>query len=486
VVSEIVPSYYCHRSKIFTQVIFCSIFFDENIKNIGAGKTSLLNILAGRSRTNNNLVIEGDIRLNSAKIDPCSIEFRKKIAFVAQDDSLQATSTVREAIRFSAKLRLDRSTTEADIDKLTNRILSALGLTECADTYIGGPLIKGISGGERKRTSVGVELVVKPTEIFLDEPTSGLDSYSATQVMKLLRKVANAGTSVLFTIHQPSSEVFAAFDRLILLNRGKVMYQGSVEKVPTFFESCSHPVPANYNPADWIMDVAQRIPQEDLIKDGFFPKEALKLVDSKETSHDLSSFITPPSIFTQTRMVFGRELTNLRRDTTSIGMRFGITIFLNLLFGVIFYQVGATSNDVFVNTQSHFGALIMVLLSAMFGTAQPALFAIPEERPIFLREYSTNHYSAVSYFVSKLTIEAVITFAQTLVASLVNYFLIGFTTSFPMFVAITYALSMASTAVAVLLGCAVSDAKVGFNFRSKESNRYFGMLFYSSSLDCNC
>ena len=351
---------------------------------------------------------------------------------------MQATSTPREAIKFSAKLRLPRSTTEEELDALTNKMLASLGLTECADTYIGGPLLKGISGGERKRTSVGVELVVRPTEIFLDEPTSGLDSYSATQVMELLQKVSNAGTSVLFTIHQPSSEVFAAFSRLILLNRGKVMYQGSVENVSTYFESCSHPVPPNYNPADWIMTVAQRVSEADLINDGFYKKEKLEMKiyegnNSSQLELKDSADMRTPSFATQAYMLFARELRNLRRDTMSLGkdglckylcvtielfvimkviydskfnfhefsfcsflgMRFGITIFLNVLFGIIFFDVGRTSNEYYVNSQSHFGALIMVQLSAMFGTAQPALFAIPEERPIFLREYSTSHYSSL-------------------------------------------------------------------------------------------
>lgn len=98
-----------------------------------------------------------------------------------------------QAIYFSAKLRLPRSTKESQLEKLTERMISELGLTSCADTMVGGELIKGISGGERKRTSVGVELVVKPALVFLDEPTSGLDSYSAVQLCQVLKKVANAG-----------------------------------------------------------------------------------------------------------------------------------------------------------------------------------------------------------------------------------------------------------------------------------------------------
>jgi ABC-type multidrug transport system ATPase subunit len=123
-------------------------------------KTSLLNILAGRASSRGRLTIKADLRLNNYTVDPTNIEVRKQIAFVAQDDSLQVTSTPREAIRFSAKLRLSRETSEEALDALTQRMITELGLTSCADTIVGGALIKGISGGERKRTSVGVELVV--------------------------------------------------------------------------------------------------------------------------------------------------------------------------------------------------------------------------------------------------------------------------------------------------------------------------------------
>jgi ABC-type multidrug transport system ATPase subunit len=219
----------------------------------GAGKSSLLNILAGRARSHGRVKISADIRLNNFTVDPTKIEVRQKIAFVAQDDSLQVTATPREAIKFSAKLRLSSDLTDDELSRLTERVISELGLVSCADTIVGGALIKGISGGERKRTSVGVELVVKPTLIFLDEPTSGLDSFSAVQLCQVLKKVANSGASVLFTIHQPSSEIFNSFDRLILLNKGRVMYQGSVFDVPKFFGDRGHPSPPNYNPADWVM-----------------------------------------------------------------------------------------------------------------------------------------------------------------------------------------------------------------------------------------
>ena len=106
--------------------------------------------------------------MNDFKVDPTNIEVRKQVAFVAQDDSLSFTATPREAIRFSAKLRLPRITTDEEIEDLTKKMLTELGLNSCADTMIGGELIKGISGGEKKRSSVGVELVTKPSLVFLD------------------------------------------------------------------------------------------------------------------------------------------------------------------------------------------------------------------------------------------------------------------------------------------------------------------------------
>lgn len=134
----------------------------------GSGKTSLLNILAGRAKSRGELRVSAEVRLNNYSVDPTKQAVRKQIAFVPQDDSLQITATPREAIRFSAKMRLSAKTSEAELDDLTSVMLLELGLKECQHTIIGGALVKGISGGERKRTAVGVELVTKPALIFLD------------------------------------------------------------------------------------------------------------------------------------------------------------------------------------------------------------------------------------------------------------------------------------------------------------------------------
>jgi len=180
-------------------------------------------------------------------------------------------------------------------------------------------------------------------------------------------------------------------------------------------------------------NVAQSVPLQELDEHGFFPKDERDMGEAfepEEGKDALGITITtrfsirggdveydekPPGMLTQVGMLFKREIKNLYRDTTAIGARFGLTIFLGILIGIIFLKVGETDSSVPTNLQSHFGALIMVLLMSMFGTAQPALLAFPEERPVFLREYSTNHYSVISYFMARLSMEAFITALQVLV-----------------------------------------------------------------------
>lgn len=133
----------------------------------GSGKSSLLNVLSGRSSSVGPVKVSGKIEVGDVVINP--VEFRRNIAYVMQDDALMATATPREAIKFSACLRLDSQFSDAEIDELVYDILKSLGITDCADTFIGNEMFKGISGGQRKRTSVGVELITNPSLLFLDE-----------------------------------------------------------------------------------------------------------------------------------------------------------------------------------------------------------------------------------------------------------------------------------------------------------------------------
>jgi len=158
--------------------------------------------------------------------------------------------TVRECLEFAAKLKLPLYSQER-VDEL----LEDLKLVKCQNTKIGGPLIKGISGGERKRTSIGVELISNPSLIFLDEPTTGLDSYTAVQVMRTLKRLAKSGRTIIQTIHQPNSEIFQLFDKLLLLAQGKIIYFNDQDKSVDYFSSIGFKCPELSNPSDYFMSI---------------------------------------------------------------------------------------------------------------------------------------------------------------------------------------------------------------------------------------
>mgnify|MGYP006099147969 CR=1 FL=1 len=161
--------------------------------------------------------------------------------------------TVRECLEFSAKLKLPG--TEADKIKKVNEIINDLKLNKCQNTYIGGSLIKGVSGGERKRTSIGVELITDPSLIFLDEPTTGLDSYTATQVMAILKNLALSGRTIIQTIHQPNSDIYVMFDKLMLLAQGRVLFYNDASLAVDYFSNIGFQVPELSNPADFFMSI---------------------------------------------------------------------------------------------------------------------------------------------------------------------------------------------------------------------------------------
>ena len=136
-----------------------------------------------------------------------------------------------------------------------NKLLRELKLESAADILVGGPFLKGISGGQRKRVSIAVELITDPSVLMLDEPTSGLDSFTSFLIIALLKKYARGGKTILFTIHQPNADIFEQFDRLLLLVEGNLIYQGQCANSLKYFENMGYPVPKFTNPADYFMDI---------------------------------------------------------------------------------------------------------------------------------------------------------------------------------------------------------------------------------------
>mmetsp|Transcript_38595 Transcript_38595/g.80883 ORF Transcript_38595/g.80883 Transcript_38595/m.80883 type:complete len:593 (+) Transcript_38595:216-1994(+) len=388
----------------------------------GSGKTSLLKILTGRMGGSSNLDYTGTIRLDNEVVDPANIAFRKKIAYVEQDVTIPSTCTPREAIAFSARLRLDAKLTDAEIANVVNDILDNLGLQHVADTLIGGGILMagGLSGGEKKRVQCGVELVTNPSLLVLDEPTSGLDSYSAQSLVEVLGRIAQAGATVIVTIHQPPPPVVRKIDNLMLLLSGRLLYEGPMGlPVEEAFEEKKFPKPDDYNIADWILQVAQTNSIEDFEEMGFFDDEKKNQNKSKKApvvARAESSVAASPKdhvgFAVQTRLLFDREVKNLVRDKFATIIRIVSNTSFGLLFGLIFLGVGKSDYVEYPEVMASFGAIANLLISTMFGVAQSSLMEFPKDRPVFLREYSTNHYSVLPYFLAKFSLECVTVMTQ--------------------------------------------------------------------------
>ncbi|KAI4300801.1 hypothetical protein L6164_034135 [Bauhinia variegata] len=210
----------------------------------GSGKTTLLDSLAGRIPA--NVTITGDILINGSKRNLYCTE----VSYVAQEELFLGTLTVRETLTYSANMRLPSKMSKEEIRKVVEETIMEMGLEDCADNKIGNWHLRGISNGEKKRLSVGLEILTQPSILLLDEPTSGLDSASAFYVIQALTKIAHDGKIVVCSVHQPSGETFDLFDDLLLLSSGETVYFGAAKKALKFFTDAGFPCPTTRNPSD--------------------------------------------------------------------------------------------------------------------------------------------------------------------------------------------------------------------------------------------
>lgn len=210
----------------------------------GSGKSTFLDSLSGRLSP--AVTMTGNILINGKKrAKDC-----KDISYVTQEDIFLGTLTVRETITYSARLRLPSTMSRQEINQVVDDTIMQMGLHDCADSKIGNWHLRGLSGGEKKRLSISLEIVTHPQVLFLDEPTTGLDSAAAFFVVEALRNIAHDGRIVVCTIHQPSSDVFNLFDDLLLISSGETVYFGEAKSAVKFFADAGFPCPRKRNPSD--------------------------------------------------------------------------------------------------------------------------------------------------------------------------------------------------------------------------------------------
>ncbi|KAK6000165.1 hypothetical protein QM012_004153 [Aureobasidium pullulans] len=213
----------------------------------GAGKSTLVNaLIRGKSSA-------GTLKINGVVKD--MKQYKKLVGMVPQDDIVFPELTVRENILHSARMRLPSSWNDRAIQDYVDSLIACLSLTHVQNSLVGDARKPIISGGQRKRVSVGIELAAAPMVLFLDEPTSGLDATSAASIMRLLKAISRLGVTVIAIVHQPREDIFVAFDQLLLLAKGSQVYAGATEDVVPYFEDLGYRFPLRSNPADIMMDI---------------------------------------------------------------------------------------------------------------------------------------------------------------------------------------------------------------------------------------
>lgn len=283
----------------------------------GAGKSTFVNVLMGKITNTSGIIMVNDAP-NKIK------RYKKLIGYVPQDDIVLPELTVFENILHSARIRLPRTWADSEIQAHVNSVIDCLELSHVRDSLVGSVGKPVISGGQRKRVSIGMELAAAPMAIFLDEPTSGLDATAASSIMRTLKAIARLGISVIVIIHQPRMEIFEMLDQLILLANGQIIYEGREDYVQQFFENVGFTFPPHGNSGDIITDIitGNGRPYKskgDISKDWLISNWAGSRQHAKMKERHVS--VAASTVSLNRRSVMASSLINLNRMSAPLGLQ---------------------------------------------------------------------------------------------------------------------------------------------------------------------
>ncbi|XP_069705049.1 ATP-binding cassette sub-family G member 1 [Periplaneta americana] len=398
----------------------------------GAGKSTLLNILAGYKVRG----VEGTVLVNGQDRDKEQRDsFSRMSCYILQDDDLRPALTVKEAMMFVAHLKLGYCTSHRQKHKQIFDLLEMLGLSEHANTRTGS-----LSGGQKKRLSIALELICNPPVLFLDEPTTGLDSSSCSQCVSLLKLLAQQGRTVVCTIHQPSALLFEMFDHLYAVADGNCIYQGSIQGLVPFLEDFGLKCPPYHNPADYLIEVAVGEYDADI---SVLAAEAAKNVSERRkrpaikltetangdaiktisdsqakdeksakcatlASSENSSIEDIPdtacaqaSLFAQFFLLYYRNILEEYRNYKYFLIRLLAHIVIGIVFGYLYKGVGSKATSVFGNFVYLYGSLLFLVYTGTMAVTA----TFPLQMNVLKREYFNQWYSLLPSFLATIFLE---------------------------------------------------------------------------------
>ena len=337
----------------------------------GAGKSSFMNLLADRVELNKDVKVSGEVKVNGQKMS--YEKYKNVIGFVMQADIFLEHLTVREYFKFAIDLRSTGKTWEQRQDLLENAI-SMMKLEKAQNNYVGGVFRKGISGGEKKRLNIGFELLGDPSIVFLDEPTSGLDSYTSFMIITLLRQIAvDNNIVVVYTIHQPSIEIYNLFDNLMILDKGRNIYFGKAKDAIDYYAQMDYPVPPSTNPTNHFITIALRGPERN---QAFYDKynefilpTILPVVQTQDSYEPFDVVNTFVGSFAQYSILLVRAFKNFVRNPMAFVIRLVQIAFLVVVFCMLYFRMSDDFNNP-INVINREGALFFLSINLFISYFQ--------------------------------------------------------------------------------------------------------------------
>ncbi|XWS68272.1 hypothetical protein CRYUN_Cryun04dG0076400 [Craigia yunnanensis] len=405
----------------------------------GCGKSTLLDTLAGRLGPNTRQT--GDILINGRKQ---ALAYGTS-AYVTQDDALITTLTVREAVYYSAQLQLPDIMSKSEKKERAEMTIREMGLQDAMNTRIGGWGAKGLSGGQKRRVSICIEILTRPKLLFLDEPTSGLDSAASYYVMSRiasLNRKDGIGRTIIASIHQPSCEVFQLFNNLYLLSGGKTAYFGPVSAATEFFALNGFPCPSLHNPSDHFLKTINKDFDKDIelgFANGIPTEEVINILVKSYKSCDVYQQVqkeiaqiniqdggaleknkSQASFFTQCHVLSRRSFINMYRDLGYYWLRLGTYITIAVFLATVYNNIGMSYGSIQARV-----SLIMFVSSFLTFMAIGGFPSFVEEMKVFERERLNGHYGVTAFVFGNTFSSLPFLALIALIPGAITYFLPG-------------------------------------------------------------
>ncbi|GLT42699.1 hypothetical protein SLA2020_166850 [Shorea laevis] len=405
----------------------------------GAGKTTLMDVLCGRKTGG---YIEGEIKIGGyPKVQET---FARISGYCEQTDIHSPQLTIEESVRYSAWLRLSMQLDKQKRLDFVAEVLQMIELDGIKDSLVGIPGLSGLSPEQRKRLTIAVELISNPSIIFMDEPTSGLDARAAAIVMRVVKNIVQTNRTIVCTIHQPSIDIFEAFDELILMKRGGyIIYYGELgqhsNKLVEYFEGIPGvpKIKENYNPATWMLEVTNpsaeaqlRVDFASLYKESHLYRRNKELVKELSLPADASEELCFPTRFPQNgweqfKACLWKQHLSYWRSPTYNFARLSVVTAASLLYGVLLWQKGqriGTEQDLF----NIMGSVYIFMIIIGMSSCSSVMPFVATQRTVFYRERFAGMYSSWAYSLSQVIIEIPYIFLEAVLFSMITYPAINF------------------------------------------------------------